>query len=180
MHWLVLRLASLHIFEQNIISLKSQMLSAEEVLPVISFIYFPSQVFANMGNIIHYLYLIMRHLFNCKSFSAYSLLCFPNMVLQFGITVHSHYETQMSDRPIPSNSASKKSSAASLLLKFHTEKQDLFFEPLSVFHYLCYSFPKMSPTFSTVVNFCYNTCIKICLYVTQKTPSNSYRLLLLQ
>lgn len=63
----------------------------------------------------------------------------------------------MSDRPITSNSATKRPSAASLLLKFHAENRDLFFEPPSVFYYWCDSFQKWSPTFSTVASFCYNT-----------------------
>lgn len=61
------------------------MLPAEEVLPLVSLASFPDQ---GMGIIIP-LYLITCHLFYCKIFSASSLLHFPNMVLQLGITTNS-------------------------------------------------------------------------------------------
>lgn len=106
------------------------MLPAEEVLPAVSFISFPSQ---GMGNIIHYyiqlcvIYLIAK---------ASLLTHFYAFLIRFySLVLESHYETQMSDRPITSNSATKRPSAASLLLKFHAENRDLFFEPPSVFCY---------------------------------------------
>lgn len=107
------------------------MLPAEEVLPMVSFVSFPDQ---GMGSIIPPLYLITCHLFYCKSFSASSLLHFPNMVLQLGIMVHTHWETQ----PVRYAYHIKlltttRPSTAPFLLKFHADNQDLYFDLPSVY-----------------------------------------------